>query len=285
MPTARRTDRATRARRQLWQRARRSACPGGASASRAAVAGSRRRRLTSPRRRAPAPGSADGGSPRSASVPISASSACADRSSGSATSAPVPSPSRMPRSTSGSRPRASSARCCAGSVERCPASHQSAASVGDPARDERARARDDAVEQHRGAPGRGLHQEARSSRRCRRCRRVRSSVQRGRLADRGRRRGRARRAARRPCAPRRRRRSRCRCRRPRAAAAPRQAATSAAATVRVADAHVAGDQQVGAGVDLLVGDRACPRANAALDLVVASGRPRRSIAAGRRGAP
>ena len=52
---------------------------------------------------------------------VSASVLIAARSTGRATSAPDPSPSRIFRSSNGSRPRRFNARMCAGSVDRCAA--------------------------------------------------------------------------------------------------------------------------------------------------------------------
>ena len=56
-----------------------------------------------------------------------AAAATALRSTGTAATAPLPSPRRMPRSRIGSRPSLASASDWAGSVERCPAANQAAA--------------------------------------------------------------------------------------------------------------------------------------------------------------
>ena len=82
-----------------------------------------------------------------------------ERSTGSAATAPEPSPRRIPRSRSGSRPRDFRAWAWAGSVERWPASHQAPHRARGPRPRQRAGDRHEAVEQDRHPAGGGLDQE------------------------------------------------------------------------------------------------------------------------------
>ncbi len=99
--------------------------------------------------------------PASLKVAIDDSAATAARSSGSATVAPVPSPSRIRRSTIGSKPSSARARACArfgGSVPGLPPLPRAGRQ---PLGDQRGGGHRHAVEQQRGAPHRGLRAEAR----------------------------------------------------------------------------------------------------------------------------
>ena len=188
-------------------------------------------------------------------VAITASVAIAARSTGSATAAPVPSPSRMPRSTIGSSPSCASASVCAGSVERCPACHHAPGPGRQPFGHQGRRGHHHAVEQYRGAPHGGLRQKAGhggqvgatghpqqpdrvGTHRVRAVQRVAdgrgladppSVVDAGAAADHRDRLGVGQRGDQHRCRG------------------------------GVSDAHIAGDQQVGAGVHLLVGDGAARR--------------------------
>ena len=163
-------------------------------------------------------------------------------------------------------------RAAAGSVDRCPASHHSRRAERDPLRDERRGARHDAVEQHRRTPCGGAARRKPGHRR---------DVG---AADGGQQRDRV--ARERPPAahrvahrgglahPGRRRRCRCRVRRPRPASTPVEQPDEDRGGRGVADAHVAGDEQVGAARRPPRRRSRTPSANALLGLARASARPR-----------
>ena len=146
------------------------------------------------------------GTPASSNVAIDASVATAARTTGSATAAPVPSPSRIRRSTIGSRSSCSQrqrVRRFGGPVARLP---PLPGARREPLGHQRRRRHHHAVEQHRGAAHRGLRAEPRH----------RGQIgaaadpqQRNGIALTRRGPGRARRGSRRSCGPSPRRRCRC----------------------------------------------------------------------------
>ena len=197
--------------------------------------------------------------------PSTHSVATAARSTGSATTAPVPSPSRMRRSTIGSSSERRQGQRVAGFGGPMAGLPPVPRARRQPLGDQRRGRHHHAVEQQRGAPHRGLRAEAGhrgqvgAAAAC-------AAARPDRPTDR-----RARNSASRTAAV-------LRAQPASSMPVPRpttatgsvsvSAATSAVAGGGVSDAHVAGDQQVGAGVDLLVGDPA-----AGLDRGDASRRP------------